>query len=95
MVRKSKKQGIHVYVGFPSGSAVKNPPANAVDTGSISGLGRSPGGGNDKPTLVFLPGIFHGQGSVVGYSPWSHRVRHNLASKQQYHVYVNLIHSAI
>ena len=77
MVRKSKKQGIHVYVGFPSGSAVKNPPANAVDTGSISGLGRSPGGGNDKPTLVFLPGIFHGQGSVVGYSPWSHRVGHD------------------
>ena len=83
MVRKSKKQGIHVYVGFPSGSAVKNPPANAVDTGSISGLGRPPGGGNDKPTLVFLPEIFHGQGSVVGYSPWSHRVRHNLVTEQQ------------
>ena len=48
MVRKSKKEGIHVYVGFPSGSAVKNPPANAADTGSISALGRSPGGGNDN-----------------------------------------------
>ena len=34
---------------FPSGSVVKNPPANAGDTvylGSISGWGRSPGGGN-------------------------------------------------
>ena len=31
---------------------VKNPPANAGDTGDVSsipGLGRSPGGGRDKP----------------------------------------------
>ena len=28
---------------------VKNPPANAGDTGSISVLGRSPGGGNGNP----------------------------------------------
>ena len=26
-------------------------------------------------TPVFLPGEFHGQGSLVGYSPWGHRVR--------------------
>ena len=26
---------------FPSGTVVKNPPANAGDTGSIPGLGRS------------------------------------------------------
>ena len=35
--------------GFPSGSAVKNPPANAGDTGDaglIPGMGRSPGEGN-------------------------------------------------
>ena len=31
-----------VYWGFPSGSAVKNPPANAVDVGLILGSGRSP-----------------------------------------------------
>ena len=28
---------------------VKNPPDNAGDTGSIPGLGRSPGEGNDYP----------------------------------------------
>ena len=33
-------------MGFPAGSVVKNPPANAGDMGSISGSGRSPGGGN-------------------------------------------------
>ena len=32
-------------VGFPGGSVVKNLPASAGDSGSISGLGRSPGEG--------------------------------------------------
>ena len=41
-------------MGFPSGLVVKNPPANARDTGdrvSIPGLGRSPGRGNGNPFL--------------------------------------------
>ena len=25
-----------------------------------------------KPTLVFLPGEFHGQRSLAGYNPWGH-----------------------
>ena len=33
----------------PGGSVVKNPPANAGDTGSIPGSGRSPGEGNGNP----------------------------------------------
>ena len=44
----------YVYVpeGFPDDSVVKNPPANAEDTGdsgSIPRSGRSPGGGNANP----------------------------------------------
>ena len=35
--------------GFPGGSVVKNPPANAGDVCYIPGLGRSPGGGNGNP----------------------------------------------
>ena len=38
--------------GFPGGSVVENPPANAGDAGevgSIPGLGRSPGGGHGNP----------------------------------------------
>ena len=27
-----------------------------------------------QPTPVFLPGESHGLGSLVGYSPWGHRV---------------------
>ena len=50
---------------------VKNLPANAGDArdaGSVPGLeiflGR-----NGNPTPVFLPGMFHRQMSLVGYSP--------------------------
>ena len=45
-------QAQQVTLGFPSGSAVKNPPATVGDTGdmsSIPGLGRSPGGGCGNP----------------------------------------------
>ena len=38
--------------GFPGGSVVMNTPANAGDagdTGSVSGSGRFPGGGNGNP----------------------------------------------
>ena len=35
--------------GFPGGSAVKTLSANAGDTGSVPGWGRSPGGGHGNP----------------------------------------------
>ena len=40
-------------------------PANAGDTGSIFGSGRSPGGGHDNP---FLSGEPYGQRSLAGCS---------------------------
>ena len=36
-------------LGFHGGSAVKNPPASAGDTGLIPGYGGSPGEGNGYP----------------------------------------------
>ena len=36
-------------MGFPGGSVVKNPPANAGDMGSTPGSGRSPREGNGNP----------------------------------------------
>ena len=42
--------------GFPGGTVIKNPPASAGDagdTGSIPGLGRSPGGVNDNLLQYF------------------------------------------
>ena len=41
-----------VFVGFPGGAVVKNPPANegvTEDVGSTPGSGRSPGRGNGNP----------------------------------------------
>ena len=33
-----------------------------------------------KPTPVLLPGECHGKRSLVGYSPWGRRVRHDGAT---------------
>ena len=48
-----KTQGMRMFLGRSKASLValvaKNPPANAEDLGSISGWGRSPGGGNGNP----------------------------------------------
>ena len=55
---------------------VKNPPANAGDvrdTGSIPGLGRSPGDVIGNPLQYSCLENPHGQRSLVGYSPWGHK----------------------
>ena len=49
---------------------VKNLPANEGDSGSVPGLGRSPGGRHGNLENA------HGQRSLVGYSPWGRRVGH-------------------
>ena len=52
---------------------LKNLPANAGDIrvmGSIPESGRFPWRKKWLPTLVFLLEKFHGQRSLVGYSPW-------------------------
>ena len=51
---------------------VKNLLANTEnigDIGSIPGLGRPSGDGNDNPLQLFLPGKSHGQRGLEGYSP--------------------------
>ena len=52
---------------------VKNPPADAADiryVGSIPEWGRSPGRGHGNlPTTVFMPGEYHEQRILAGYSP--------------------------
>ena len=48
---------------------VKNPPANAGDMSSVSGLGKFLGVGNNQLRYSCL-GKSHGQRSLVGYGPW-------------------------
>ena len=48
--------------GFPGGSAVKNPPPNAGEAGSVPGSGRSPGGGKGNPLQYSCLGNPMGRG---------------------------------
>ena len=56
-------------LGFPGGSVVKNPLANAEVVGVIPGLGGSPEK-EMQPTSVFLPGKCLGQRRQEGHCPW-------------------------
>ena len=58
------------YQGMSGGAVVKNPPAGAGDTSSISGSGRSPGGG--KGNLLQYPcWEIPWTEEPGGYSPWA------------------------
>ena len=58
---------------------IKNPPA-LWETSVWSLVGKIPWRRTWQPTSVLLPGKFHRQRSLAGYSPWGHkdsqRVRH-------------------
>ena len=63
-------------LGFPAGSVVKNPPANAGDAGnagSIPGSGRFPEGGNGNLLQYSCLEKSHEQRSLMGYSPRGHK----------------------
>ena len=66
---------------------VKNPPANAGDTGSVPGSGRSPGEGNGN--LLQYPYL----GNPMDKGAWQAtvhgvtRVRYNLVTKPPPHLY--------
>ena len=63
-------------MGFPGGSVVKNPPANAGDmrdAGWIPVLGRSPGGRQGNPLQYFCLENPMDRMSLAGYSPSGHR----------------------
>ena len=66
---------INIYLCISGASqvalVVKNLPANAGDLrrGFDLWVGKIPWRRKWQPTLVLLPGKFHGQRSLVGYSP--------------------------
>ena len=71
-VRVSRKKAFTQERGFPGGSDGKEPACNAGDRCSILGQ-EDPLEKRMATTPVFLPGEFHGQRSLVGYSPWGHK----------------------
>ena len=46
-------------------------------------IGKIPWRRKWQPTPAFLPGKSHGQRTLAGYSPWGHKTRQDLATKQQ------------
>ena len=61
---------------FPGGTVVKNLPVNAEDSGEVGSiLGQEEL--LEKQMAIhssnILAGEFHGQRSLVGYSPWGHK----------------------
>ena len=66
-----------IDVSFPDGSVIKNLPANAGDMGSISGLGRSPGEGDDNPLQYSCLKVTKTEGPGKLQSMESLRVGHN------------------
>ena len=64
---------IPVFLGFPGSSYGKESACNARNLGSIPGLGRSPGGGQDNPLQYSCLENLPGERNPAGYSPWGRK----------------------
>ena len=60
--------------GLPGDLDTKDATCDAEALDSIPGSGKILWRKEGLPTPVFLTGEFHGQRTLSGYSPWSHRV---------------------
>ena len=63
---------------------VRNPPANAGDTGSIPESERSPGGGNSNPLQYSCLGNLMDRGGWWATVHGGHKVRYNLAAEHSH-----------
>ena len=66
----SSRSSSMVYLGFPGGTVVKNPPVNPGDAASISGSGTSPREGNGNPLQYSCLGNPMDRGAWWVKSPW-------------------------
>ena len=64
---------IQFLLGFPDGSDGKETAHNVGDLGLISRIGKIFWRRECLSALIFLPGEFHGQRSLVGYSSWGYK----------------------
>ena len=93
---ENQKFLIEVKAGGSSQEAlvVKNPLASVRDKrdlGLILGSGRSRRRKWHPPTPAFLPGEFHGQRRLVGYSPQGHKESDTTETNTHYHLTVAAI----
>ena len=59
-----------IFLGFPGGSDSKRIHLPCGKSGIDPWVGKIPWRRKQLPTPVFLPGEFHTQRSLAGYSPW-------------------------
>ena len=59
--------------GFPKWHSDKESARQAGDTGFHPCVRKIPWRRKWQPTPVFLPGDFHGQRNLEGYSSWGHK----------------------
>ena len=75
-------------LGFPYGSAVKNPPAmQGPQEMQVLSLGWEDPLKEDMAAHSFLPGESHGHRSLAGYSPWGRKESHTAAVTQHSHTH--------
>ena len=81
VVNKVRKESLplerrEIRRGFPSGASGKEPACQCRRCkrhGFDPWVGKIPWRRAQQPTPVFLPGEFHGQRNLVGYSPWGRK----------------------
>ena len=62
-----------IWEGFPGGSDGKTSACNVGGPRFDPWVGKIPWTRKWQPTPVLLPGKFHGERNLVGYSPWGHK----------------------
>ena len=69
----SSSSKLYLVSGFPGGSDGKESACSAGDPWFDPWAGKIPWKRKWQPIPVSLPGEFHGQRSLAGYSPWGHK----------------------
>ena len=82
-----------LFMSFPGGSVVKNPPA-MQETRFNPWVGKILGGRKWQPSPVFLPGKSHRQRSLVGYSPWGCKEYDMTEQLKQHSIHMNELQMA-
>ena len=85
----------YIYKGFPGGTVAKKKSTcqcrRYQRLGFVPWVRKIPWRRKWQPSPVFLPGKFHGQKILAGYSPWG-RKELNIAEHTHTHIYI-YIHS--
>ena len=69
----STEELLKLYIYIPGGSVVSRICLQCGRLKFNPWIGKIPLNREWQPTPVFLPGEFHGQRSLAGYSPWGHK----------------------